>query len=73
MPLLRELSRITEIPQMRSREFPTLGAGWERRSDGVDRVAVAAHSVAVAGDGEDAGVVEESVEDGWTQRSIDRG
>jgi hypothetical protein len=36
----------------------------EGGSEGCDGVAVAAHSVAVAGHGEHGGVVEEAVEDG---------
>ncbi len=51
------VSRITGIPQVRSPEFPTLGAAGKRWPEGRDGVAVAAHAVAVAGDGEDGGVV----------------
>jgi hypothetical protein len=41
-----------------SREFPTRRAAGDGGSEGVDGVAVAAHSVAVAGHGEDRCVVE---------------
>jgi hypothetical protein len=41
-----------------------LRAAGERGPEGCDGVAVAAHAVAVAGDGQDGGVVQEAVEDG---------
>src|SRR3954466_1777571 len=58
------MSRITRIPQVWSREFPAFAAAGEGGSEGGDGVAVATHAVAVAGDGEDGGVVQEAVEDG---------
>ena len=56
--VLKGVSRITRIPQVRSREFPTRRAAGEGGAERCDGVAVAAHAVAVAGHGEDAGVVE---------------
>ena len=55
-----------------SREFPRCdhgnsspcGVAGEGRSERVEGVAVAAHAVAVAGNGEHAGVVEQAIEDG---------
>lgn len=56
--ILDTVPRITRIPQVCSREFLTRRAAGEAGSERLDGVAVAAHSVAVAGHGEHADAVE---------------